>query len=124
MPNAAENMALPAERARVPQWTLGERMGKARRLAGYTQAQMAALLEVSAPTVSSWETAVRQPQHQFDMLRRWAELTNVDYRWLVTGEDGTIVTYDDNDLVIVDEGQLRLPIELPHSKRIPALTLV
>lgn len=114
--------AAPHEGRRIPEWSIRERMAKARETAGYTQAEMGAFFGVKAETISSWETDTRQPKDFFDKLRRWAEITKVDYDWLVTGK-GAIVTYADG-LVIVDEGQLLLPIELPPSRSNPALTLV
>ena len=128
-------MALPSDQQpppRIPQWTLGERMSKSRRAAGYSQAQMAEKFEASEATISSWETEARRPHNLLDVLKRWAELCNVDYTWLVTGS-GTIVTYGDTTdalsytgpVVVDPERQGRLALEpFPPSRSDPNLTLV
>jgi transcriptional regulator with XRE-family HTH domain len=76
---------------RIPVWTTGERMAKARRDAGLSQAQMADLLTtperpVSKQTVSNWEKGVNQPRHFQQVLDQWAETTNVSVLWLLGWE--------------------------------------
>ncbi len=93
-------MAMSAEdipSARIPQWTVGDRMAKARDTAGKTQAEMGAHFDVKAETISTWETMTRQPKEFLEKLKKWAEITNVSYTWLVTGSDGgvSMVTKDD-----------------------------
>lgn len=70
--------------ARIPQWTLGERMAKARRdNTRFTQEQMASLLGVSKASISAWESDARRPHDLPTTLHRWAQITYVDYHWLV-----------------------------------------
>lgn len=70
----------------VPEWTFGERLAKARRVAGLTQKAMAAVMEVSESTLAAWETGRNQPTDLFVTVRRWAEATGVSYGWLLGGD--------------------------------------
>ena len=55
---------------------VGERMQRARQEAkggqGYTQQELATLLEVSSVTLSRWETGARNPS--FELLERFAQI--------------------------------------------------
>jgi transcriptional regulator with XRE-family HTH domain len=84
---------------RVPVWTTGERMAKARRDAGLSQAEMAALLTtpdrpVSKQTVSNWEKGVNQPRQFQQVLDQWAEVTHVSVLWLLGFEDAATLPTD------------------------------
>lgn len=70
----------------VPQWTPGERLAKARKEAGLTQAEMAEKLAVSPGAVAQWETDRVQPRNLRKRLRRWSTITGVSYGWLLAGE--------------------------------------
>ena len=117
------NVAETSEGPRIPTWTLGERMAKARESAGFTQAEMGALFGVASVTVSSWETMTRQPKRLLATLARWAELTNVDYAWLLgTKSPDSHIFWQPG--VVVDDGQLRLDFVLPPSRSEPELAVV
>jgi transcriptional regulator with XRE-family HTH domain len=84
---------------RVPVWTTGERMAKARRDAGLSQAEMADLLTtperpVSKQTVSNWEKGVNQPRQFQQVLEQWAKTTNVSVLWLLGFEDAASLSTD------------------------------
>jgi transcriptional regulator with XRE-family HTH domain len=67
----------------VPEWTLADRLRKARELAGYSQAELAAATGISRQSVNSYETgrtAPRRPQ-----LLAWATACHVEYEWLTGG---------------------------------------
>jgi len=68
--------------ATVPQWTLSDRLAKARHFAGLEQAELAARMGLSLKTVSRYE---RGESPRFDTLISWAEVCNVDANWLLTG---------------------------------------
>lgn len=68
---------------RIPEWTLGERLAKARRESGWTQAEMAGLLEVSPGAVANWESGHSQPRTFLETMRGWSELTGVSLGWLL-----------------------------------------
>ena len=71
---------------RVPEWTLGERLAKARKEAGLTQEEIAELLQVSHSTVAKWEGNVGQPRDMLSRIHQWSELTRVDFHWLITDD--------------------------------------
>lgn len=69
----------------VPEWTMGDRLRKARSLTGQTTRQFAATLGVSQVTVTSAENDSRRVRTI--TLRAWAMATGVPVEWL---EDGTV----------------------------------
>jgi transcriptional regulator with XRE-family HTH domain len=74
----------------VPEWTLGDRLRKAREHAGLSQEQMARLLHVSPATISNWETGARHARGgEINMARRWAKETRVPETWLLVGDRPT-----------------------------------
>lgn len=71
------------ERARIPEFTFGDRLRKAREHAGVTTEEMAAAVDVSTRTVGNYEndrTPVRGP-----VVKVWAMRTGVPVEWLLTG---------------------------------------
>jgi transcriptional regulator with XRE-family HTH domain len=71
------------EPLKVPEWTLGERLAKARKEAGLTQEEMAEELDVSHSTVAKWEVGAGQPRNFMKRLQQWADLTGVPVGWLL-----------------------------------------
>ena len=68
----------------VPEWTITDRLHKARKVAGLTIDQLAHRLEVSEKTVrrmESGEVALKRTA-----LMGWAVACGVDVTWLLTGE--------------------------------------
>lgn len=72
-------------------WTLGDRLAKARRAAGFDQQQLAAHMGVSRATVSAWERDRNLPEELRYVVTRWAEITGADRDWLLWGDEGTVV---------------------------------
>lgn len=70
----------------VPEWTMGDRLRKAREDAGLSQAQLAAAIGISRNTVSNAELGDRTPLTI--TLRAWADVTGVPLQWLQTGTIG------------------------------------
>jgi DNA-binding XRE family transcriptional regulator len=70
---------------RVHQFTLGDRLRKARMATGLSSQDMADLLDASRTTVSNYEHGRTEPTAT--VAARWAELTDVNLVWLITGED-------------------------------------
>ncbi len=62
---------------------LGDRIRRARGLAGINQAAMAAMVGVSRGAATQWESGGTEPTAA--NLRKIAEATNVSYEWLATG---------------------------------------
>lgn len=66
--------------------TFGLRLREARRAAGFTQTELAGLVEVTQPTISSWELGETEPN--IVKIRRLARVLNVTVGFLVdTGEE-------------------------------------
>lgn len=67
----------------VPEWTLGDRLRKAREVAGLEQGELAGRMGVARGTVHNYEsdatTKVKRPY-----LREWAYVTGVSLHWLET----------------------------------------
>ena len=77
------------DRARVPEFTFGDRLRKAREHAGVSTDEMAAVLEVSARTIGNYEnerTPVKGP-----VIKEWAMRCGVPVEWL---RSGTVPTPD------------------------------
>lgn len=69
----------------VLEFTIGDRLRKAREYAGYDQGPFAALLEVSRGTVSNYERGVGERRKPI-VVREWARITGVSRKWIETGE--------------------------------------
>ena len=67
----------------VPQWTMGDRLGKSLDYAGISRNDMAVFLECSPNTVTNYTSdKTRVPG---TVLRLWAMRTGVPREWLETG---------------------------------------
>lgn len=66
----------------IPQWTVGDRLRKAREVAGLSQDQLALDLGISRRSVSTYESggAAKRP-----VLLAWAMRCGVSLDWLETG---------------------------------------
>jgi transcriptional regulator with XRE-family HTH domain len=75
-------MSTSTERLNRPDlaWTMGDRMAKARKVLGLTQAEMADRLEVSRQSVVNYENDHTRPYRR--TLRQWAEITGVTTEWI------------------------------------------
>ena len=67
----------------IPQWTIGDRLRKAREMTGLTQVQFAERVGLSRATVNNSELNKSQPRKSVVLL--WAMETGVDRDWLMTG---------------------------------------
>lgn len=69
----------------VPEWTIGDRLRKAREHAGLTQSAAARTLGVSRQSVARYESGDRQPP--LPVVMAWALVMGVDMAWLQGEED-------------------------------------
>lgn len=76
-------MTMRASEGQVPEWTMGDRLRKARSLTGMTVAQFAAASLISAKSINNYEADKYPPK--LLALKRWAEVTGVSESWLLTG---------------------------------------
>ncbi|WP_409431804.1 helix-turn-helix domain-containing protein [Litorimonas sp. RW-G-Af-16] len=63
--------------------TLQARLKQERKRQGHSQSALAALCDVSQPTIANWERGGQVPRQQ--ALNRLAESLDVDAAWLLTG---------------------------------------
>lgn len=68
---------------RVPEWTLADRLRKAREDMGLSQWDFADFSGISRTSVVNYESGKRTPKGLY--LRAWADATGVDPEWLETG---------------------------------------
>lgn len=68
---------------RVPEWTLADRLAKARISAGLSQADVAELLDCSVGSVGRWENGF--PVKRSAVLH-YALVTGVSFEWLLKGD--------------------------------------
>jgi transcriptional regulator with XRE-family HTH domain len=70
---------------RIPQWTLGDRLRKAREHAYMDQEELALRMGVSRGTVSNYELGRGTRPPKVVVLRAWAKECGVPYEWIVDG---------------------------------------
>lgn len=68
----------------VPQWTVADRLRKARESAGLEQGELAELAGVSRATISAAENGHRSPSRA--TVRLWAMATGVPLGWIEQGD--------------------------------------
>jgi len=78
---------------RVPQWTFGERLAKARKDSGLQQSELGEKLGISKSTVAKWETDRGRPREFMKYVQRWAEETEVPVAFLLGMEEGAPPEY-------------------------------
>ena len=92
-------MALASEPI-IPEFTRGDRLAKARDVAGFTQQEMADRLDVKRTTLAAWENDASQPRDVDWVMTRYHEETGVELAWLYGFRTGSfspldVVTNDD-----------------------------
>jgi len=70
---------------RVPAWTVGDRLRKAREESGLSQQELADAIGVSRNTISNHEVGVGKREPQTLLVRAWAAATGVSVEWIRTG---------------------------------------
>lgn len=74
----------------IPQWTLGDRLRKARQATGLSREEFADQILVSERTVANYETGATTHPKKL-ILQQWAEATDVPYWWLVGDQEPAVV---------------------------------
>lgn len=69
----------------IPEWTLADRLRKARETAGLDQQQLANAIGVARQTISNYEKGHTATRPMALVIRQWALATGVDEQWLRTG---------------------------------------
>src|SRR5258708_5465214 len=68
----------------VPQWTVGDRMRKAREDAQLNQSDLAGKVEIARSSIVNYETDRRMVSRP--VLIAWSLVTGVPYEWLCHGD--------------------------------------
>jgi len=71
-----------SETTTIPEWHFGDRLRKARRSAGLSQAEMATHLGVATARLSNWEAGINQPRDLISMAMAASEATGVPAEWI------------------------------------------
>lgn len=69
-----------------PEWTLGDRLRKAREFAGLTGIEFEEQTGISRRSITNYESDIRPPGKP--QLLMWAMRTGVSLRWLTDGQYG------------------------------------
>lgn len=85
-------MALAADEPIIPEFSRGDRLAKARDVAGLTQQQLADRLGVKRTTLAAWENDTSQPRNVDRVMTRYHEETGVDLAWLYGVRTGSFWT--------------------------------
>lgn len=72
--------ATPLDGAAIPQWTLADRLRKARLHAGLEQAELAAEIGIGRSTIVNYESGKTEPSRP--VLLAWSLRCGVSYEWL------------------------------------------
>ena len=70
---------------RIPAWSFGDRLRKARREAGLSQLQIAERLGTTDKSVANWESGASSPRDIIETARMVEKITGVSAEWLVFG---------------------------------------
>jgi len=86
----------------VPEFSLGDRLRKAREIAGYEQIRLAAEMDIHRQTLARYESGASTPRRP--VLISWAMTTGVSLEWLTTGNAETreISTHDEKSARTTD----------------------
>lgn len=66
-------------------WSLGDRLAKARKVAGLEQSEIASVLGVSRALVSQWENDKAEPR--LSQVAAFAEMTKQPFVWFLGSAD-------------------------------------
>lgn len=77
-------MAQNQEEVAALAFTIGDRLRKAREVAGLKQDELASILGVARRSMNRWERGASVPRRP--VLVSWALRCRVPYEWLVTGD--------------------------------------
>ena len=76
----AQTKMIPGQ---VPTWSFGDRIRKARRIMGYTQADMSTALGVGEKAYAAWESERTSPESIIEIAAKLETVTGIDKLWFV-----------------------------------------
>lgn len=71
----------------IPEWSLGDRLRKARRLSQLGQAEFADRLGQNQKTYAAWELDTSQPRNVVAVAKRIEALTGIPAGWILEVDD-------------------------------------
>lgn len=78
-------MSMVRSTPQVPEWTIGDRLRKARESCGLDTAELAGAMQTSRATVYNYESGATTRLKPY-IVKSWALATGVPLDWLQTGE--------------------------------------
>lgn len=81
-------MTTPSTHERIPAFTIGDRLRKARDKTGLDQGPFAEEIGISRNTVVKYEKAITDEGMKRPYLAAWAMRADVPLEWLMTGQGG------------------------------------
>lgn len=107
MSTATASVAAMANSGFVPEWTIGDRLRKARESTGATQAEFAERLGVARNTINNYELGKTKPRRPLMLV--WSMESGVSLSWILTGNPN----WPNNDETPDPEGP-GVPEKLPR----------
>ena len=93
----------------IPEWTLADRLAKARKHAGLEQPELADRIGIARSSLSAYENGHRTPRRP--VLLSWSLATGVPLAWILHGstdqQEGLSICNDDT-YQVVNENQMTL----------------
>lgn len=111
-------MSTQAAGGTVPEFTVGDRLRKAREVSGMDQGQLAEAMGVSRRTVSNNESGHVKPR--VIVIRAWAMATGVSVDWIETGEAPTVGPHGPGGGVPVTSRYVTPPAHPTHLRYLTA----
>jgi len=71
----------------IPRWTLGDRLRKVRREAGYSSREFAELLGINLSSLAHYETDRARPRNLVELMEKVSTVTGVPVTWLLGLDD-------------------------------------
>jgi len=99
--------------------SIGERIKKARKSVGLSQADLAARIGVSQPAIANWESGVHDPRRL--MLAKLAEILETPLDWLAAGDRSRVESDKQAAAAYLRRAVLHVPILQAKSAALLAL---
>lgn len=81
-------MSTPSTHERIPAFTIGDRLRKAREKTGLDKQEFADATGISRNTIGKYEAATSEEGMKRPFLVAWAMRADVPLEWLLTGQGG------------------------------------
>lgn len=92
----------------IPEWTLGDRLRKARQVAGMSQRELAEAIGEGSSSLAMWESDRATPRDLRRRLANIARVTGVNVEWLAGDAEEDPPSLDTAQLYVLLGRQLEL----------------